>query len=91
MQLFFRNQKISFLTKEAIGLRYKYEVIGGYVYPLIVTFITILVDRNYSEQCSDIRPRFEEMCFFAGIQNFLKYILKKKQPQTLWHNMYLYF
>lgn len=69
MHLFFRNQKISFQTKEAIGLRYKYEVIGGYVYPLIVTFITILVDRNYSEQCSDIRPRFEEMCFFAGKQN----------------------
>ena len=44
---------------------------AGYGCAFIVTFITILVDRNYSEseQCSDIRPRFEEMCFFAGSMN----------------------
>ena len=50
---------------------------AGYGCAFIVTFITILVDRNYSEseQCSDIRPRFEEMCFFAGKQN--KYFEKE--------------
>ena len=60
----FRNHQ-----RETMRLRYKYKVIGaGYGCAFIVTFITILVDRNYSEsqQCSDIRPRFEEMCFFAG-------------------------
>ena len=53
-------------TRSGNDERYKYQLIVGYVVPLIFVILTGIVEGT-APRCSLYKPRFaEEGCFFAG-------------------------
>ena len=53
-------------TRAGNDERYKYQLIVGYVVPLIFVILTGIVEGT-APRCSLYKPRFaEEGCFFAG-------------------------
>ena len=66
------NNLIPYRGTASTFRRYRFEIIGGYGFPLIISLLTVIVEFA-AERCSHFRPRFgEEHCFFAGKVHFLK-------------------
>ena len=62
------NVAISFIFRGKRSGREKYrlKVAAGYLLPLIITLLTLLVE-SLAPKCNWVRPRFaEEECFFSG-------------------------
>ena len=60
------NNLIPYRGTASTFRRYRFEIIGGYGFPLIISLLTVIVEFA-AERCSHFRPRFgEEHCFFAG-------------------------